>query len=344
MPSRGPARSAPRARRSRGASIDRGCSPRQRPVRSQGHVRPRSSRSCDFTLMRALVIGASGQVGASLLDVLRARGHEARGTHAQHPAPGLDHLDLADHAAVARAVEAARPDWVFCPAGLSFVDYCEDHPDEAMAANRDGPAAAARVGAGFIYYSTDYVFDGKGGPFGEDDPPRPVCVYGRSKHEGEQAVLAACRRAVVVRPSVVYGIERQQKNFVYQLLRAAQEGKGFRLAVDQKASPSYNPDVAAASVELAEGDRRGIWHIAGPDVVDRYEFALRISREFGLDTSKLTAVTTASLNQKAARPLDGGLRVAKAQAALTTPLRGPGEGLRAMHEAGAAVDPPRNVQ
>jgi len=298
--------------------------------------------------MRALVIGASGQVGASLLDVLRACGHEARGTHAQHPAPGLDHLDLADHAAVARAVEAARPDWVFCPAGLSFVDYCEDHPDEAMAANRDGPAAAARaaerLGAGFVYYSTDYVFDGKGGPFSEDDPPRPLCVYGRSKHEGEQAVLAACRRAVVVRPSVVYGPERQQKNFVYQLLRAAQEGKGFRLAVDQKASPSYNPDVAAASVELAEGDRRGIWHIAGPEVVDRYDFALRISREFGLDTSKLTAVTTASLNQKAVRLLDGGLRVAKAQAALKTRLRGPGEGLRAMHEAGAAVDPPRNVQ
>src|SRR5215470_17399665 len=78
----------------------------------------------------------------------------------------------------------------------------------------------------------------------------PSCLL-RPYMQSEQAVLAACRRAVVVRPSVVYGIERQQKNFVYQLLRAAQEGKGFRLAVDQKASPSYNPDVAAASVELA---------------------------------------------------------------------------------------------
>src|SRR5262250_2787411 len=91
------------------------------------------------------------------------KGPVPRGTHAQHPAPGLYHLDFTDHAAVARAVEAARPDWVFCPAGLSFVDYCEDHPDEAMAANRDGPAAAARaaelLGAGFVYYSTDYVFD-----------------------------------------------------------------------------------------------------------------------------------------------------------------------------------------
>jgi len=294
--------------------------------------------------MRALVIGASGQVGASLLHVLRARGHEASGTHAQVAVPGLTPLELTDHLAVARAIDRARPDWVFCPAGLSFVDYCEDHADEAMAVNRDGPAAAAqateRLGAGFIYYSSDYVFDAKGGPFGEDDMPRPLSVYGRSKHEGEQAVLSACRRGVVVRTSVVYGPERQQKNFVYQLRRAAQEGKGFRLAADQKASPSYNPDVAAASVELAEGNRLGVWHIAGSEVMDRYDFGLRISRVFGLDTSKLSSVTTASLNQRAARPLDGGLKVTKAQAALKTRLRGPDEGLRAMREAEEALTRP----
>jgi dTDP-4-dehydrorhamnose reductase len=298
--------------------------------------------------MRALVIGASGQVGAALLQVLRSRGHEAHGTHVQHAAPGLAHLDLTDHAAVARTITQTRPDWIFCPAGLSFVDYCEEHPDEAMAANRAGPAAAARAGeaagAGFVYYSTDYVFDGKAGPFGEDDPPRPLCVYGRSKHEGEQAVLAACRRAVVIRTSVVYGPERQEKNFVYQLIRASHAGNGFRLAADQKASPSYNPDVAAASVELAEGNLFGIWHIAGPEVLDRYAFALRISRAFALDTSKLVSVTTAALGQKASRPLDGGLKVAKAQARLTTRLRGPDEGLRAMREAAAGVDPPRNMK
>jgi dTDP-4-dehydrorhamnose reductase len=302
--------------------------------------------------MRALVIGASGQVGAALLDVLRARGHEALGTHAHHPAPGLDPLDLTDHAAVARVVAAARPDWVFCPAGLSHVDYCEDHEDEAMAANRDGPAAAARAaaaaGAGFVYYSSDYVFDGAGGPFGEDDAPRPLGVYGRSKREGEQAVMTACRRAVIIRTSVVYGPEPQEKNFVYQLIRACREGRAFRLAVDQWASPSYNPDVAAASVELCERGLLGLWHVAGPEVIDRYLFAVLISKEFGLDASLLSAVTTASLGQRARRPLDGGLKVDKAQAQLTTRLRAPAVGLRAMHDAleqdRAGVDPPRNIQ
>jgi dTDP-4-dehydrorhamnose reductase len=302
--------------------------------------------------MRALVIGASGQVGASLMDALRARGHEARGTYAKHPAPGLDLLDLSDHAAIERAVGAAHPDWIFCPAGLSYVDYCEDHADEAMAANRDGPAAAARaaeaLGAGFVYYSSDYVFDGVGGPFDEDATPRPLCVYGRSKHEGEQAALAACRRAVIIRTSVVYGPERQEKNFVYQLIRACREGREFRLAVDQLASPSYNPDVAAASVELCERGLSGLWHVAGPEVLDRYAFAALVCKEFGLDASRLSAVTTASLGQKARRPLDGGLEVGKAQGRLTTRLSTPVDGLRAMRDAlerdRAGVDQPRNIK
>ena len=160
--------------------------------------------------------------------------------------------------------------------------------------------------------------------------------------------MAACRRAVVIRTSVVYGPERQEKNFVYQLIRACREGKGFRLAVDQRASPSYNPDVAAASVELCERGLAGLWHIAGPEVLDRYAFALLICKEFGLDASRLTAVTTAALGQKAARPLDGGLKVAKAQAQLETRLRSPAEGLHAMREAiergRAHVDQPGNMK
>ena len=202
--------------------------------------------------------------------------------------------------------------------------------------------------ARFVFYSSDYVFDGVAGPFGEDDTPRPRSVYGRSKHEGEQAVMTACRRAVVIRTSVVYGPEPQEKNFAYQLIRACREGRGFRLATDQRASPSYNRDVAAATVELCERGLAGLWHVAGPEVLDRYAFALLICKEFGLDASRFTAIPTTALGQKAARPLAGGLKVVKAQAQLKTSLRSPAEGLHAMREfierGPAHVDQPGNLK
>jgi dTDP-4-dehydrorhamnose reductase len=287
--------------------------------------------------MRALVIGASGQVGAALLRVLRARGHEAVGTWAHEAFPGLVPLDFTDAAATERLVGDTAPDWVLCPGALSHVDYCETHPAEAFAANLHGPLAAAkaaaRAGAGFAYYSSDYVFDGVDGPYREDALPRPLGVYGQSKWEGEQAVLGALERVLVVRTSVVYGPERQGKNSAYQLIGACRSGKGFRPAVDQRASPSYNPDVAAATVECCERDLRGTWHLAGADVLDRMAYALLVCRVFDLDASCLTPATTAQLGQKAARPLNGGLRIGKAQAQLRTPLRGVEAGLRAMRAA-----------
>jgi len=103
--------------------------------------------------------------------------------------------------------------------------------------------------------------------------------------------------------------------------------------VDTASLPVSYADVAAASVELCERGLTGFWHVAGPEVLDRYAFALLICKEFGLDASRLTAITTAALGQKASRPLDGGLKVAKAQAQLKTRLRAPAEGLHAMREA-----------
>ena len=287
--------------------------------------------------MRAFVIGASGQVGGCLLEALRARGHEALGTHARHPMDGLAPLDVTDHVAVERAVTAARPDWVLCPAGLTHVDYCEEHPEEAFAINRDGALAAARsaarAGAGFVFFSTEYIFDGERGPYAEEDAARPVSVYGRSKWEGERVVLAEMPGAVIVRTTVVYGPDRQEKNFVYQLIRNCRSGQGMRIPADQVSSPTYNVDLAGAIVELCERNLGGVYHLVGDGVMDRFAFARIACEVFKLDGSRLTPVTTAQLGQKAARPLKAGLGIAKAQRVLATPLRSPEAGLRAMREA-----------
>jgi dTDP-4-dehydrorhamnose reductase len=287
--------------------------------------------------MRALVIGASGQVGAALSVLLAARGHEVTGTHYQFPQPGTRSLDLADGAGTGRLIAELAPDWVFCPAGLSHVDYCEDHPQETFRANRDAPSAAARAaavrGAGFVYYSTEYIFDGVLGPYGEDDRPNPLSVYARSKLEGEQAVRAANPRALVVRTTVVYGPDPQEKNFVSQLLRRLRAGQRMTVPTDQRSSPTYNRDLAGATVELAERGLTGVWHLAGPTILDRHAFALAACEVFGLDPELVIPVTTEALHQLAPRPHNAGLRTDRARSQLASPLRGPKEGLEAMRAA-----------
>ncbi|HXJ81990.1 MAG TPA: dTDP-4-dehydrorhamnose reductase [Candidatus Methylomirabilis sp.] len=287
--------------------------------------------------MRALVIGASGQVGTALLGALRERGHDAVGTYAHHRDEGLAALDVTDHAAVERAVREARPDWVLCPAGLTHVDYCEEHPAEAFAINCDGPLHAARearrLGAGFVFFSTEYVFDGERGPYAEGDATNPLSVYGRSKLEGERAVLAEAERAVVVRTTVVYGPDRQEKNFVYQLMRNCRNGQPMRIPQDQISSPTYNADLAQATVELCERDLHGVYHLVGDGVLDRFAFARLACDVFDLDPAGLVPVSTATLGQKAPRPLKGGLIIAKARGVLVTQLRSPEAGLRAMRAA-----------
>jgi dTDP-4-dehydrorhamnose reductase len=297
--------------------------------------------------MRALVIGGSGQVGAALERTLVGRGHTAVATHHRMSRPGTVQLDVRDEAATSRVLTDVAPDVVFCPAGLTFVDYCEDHADEAFQANCEAPARAAKLaakrGAAFVFFSTEYVFDGRDGPYGEDDPVTPLSVYGHSKLDGERAVMAANPRALVVRTTVVYGPEPQGKNFIYQLRRRIASGETVKVPADQRSSPTFNVDLANATVELVERACGGVVHVAGPSVIDRYTFARLACDVFDLDVGLVVPVTTADLRQRAARPLNAGLRIERVKRQITTPLRDPAAGLTAMRALleGRAVDTTR---
>jgi dTDP-4-dehydrorhamnose reductase len=262
--------------------------------------------------LRAVVIGGSGQIGGWLLRILAGRGHESVGTFASVPFPGLHPLDAADLTAAARWVEEQTPDVVFYPAGFTWVDGCERDRARAYAANLEQPLglarAAARVGARFVYFSTDYVFDGQSGPYTEESPTRPLSVYGHAKCDAEAALAAELgERQLTVRTSWVFGPERQGKNFAYQLLRTLADGKPMACPSDQISSPGYGPDVARAVVWLVEQGQSGLVHVVGPEVMDRVVFARAIARAFGYDEDLISGKPTAELGQCAPRPLNGGL-------------------------------------
>jgi dTDP-4-dehydrorhamnose reductase len=262
--------------------------------------------------VRAVVIGGSGQIGGWLVRSLIEQGHSAVGTYATVPFPGLVHLDSSDLPGAADWLRAQGADVVFYPAGFTWVDQCEREPERARGSNFEQPLnlarAAADSNARFVYFSTDYVFDGRSGPYRETDTPRPLSVYGAAKRDAEIALANTLGdRLLTVRTSWVVGPERQGKNFAYQLVRTLREGRSLNCPSDQVSSPSYGPDVALATVRLVELDQAGLFHVAGPEVMDRVGFARTLANAFHVDPALIIAKPTSELGQVALRPLQGGL-------------------------------------
>lgn len=269
------------------------------------------------TWQRPLVVGASGQVGVELCAALEANGATELLRSARAPRDGWLTLDLASLRTVAEAaavLDVAAPDLVICSGAMTFVDGCEDRPEEAFRANAHGPSVLASYarqhGLPFVFFSTDYVFDGTAenrGPYSESDQVRPLSVYGESKLEGERAVMRVHPEAVILRTSWVYGPDAAGKNFISTLQRLLRSGQRMQVPSDQISTPTLNRDLAQAALQLVKAKARGVFHVTGPDLLSRYELAQLVARFFSLDESLIDGVPTAELGQRAVRPLFSGL-------------------------------------
>ena len=280
-----------------------------------------------------LVLGGSGQVGYAVLRQAARRGLSAIGTSFQHPSPSLVPWDGSAEGAE-RLLDEVRPRLFVHAAGWTDVEGCESDERRAMAINAEIPAAVAKACRGsarYLFYSTEYVFDGVDGPYDERAQPHPISAYGRSKLAGEQAVFAERADAVVLRTTVVYGPDPNEKNFVAQVRRRLGAGERMWVPADQVSSPTYTLDLALASLDLLERRAFGVWNATGPDIMDRYQFAILAARAFGLDETLFDPVETKSLNQKAPRPLKAGMLTGKLRAELgEDAIRGPAAALQEM--------------
>ena len=286
-----------------------------------------------------MVIGATGLVGSWLMSTLP---DDTLGTFFSQPMSDYAHLDICNSAAVDKLICAAQPAIIYCPAACPGVDYCEEHPQQSYAVNVTGienvACSARKIGALMVFFSSDYIFDGRDGPYHELDAPNPICVYGRHKLQAERLVADLLPDAhVIARITVVYGWESAGKNFVFRLIHSLRHHEPISVPSDQISSPTYAPSLAAAAIELAQRRFTGTWHISGPQCMDRYEFALLVAETFKLDTSLIEPVTTDQLQQIAPRPLRAGMTTAKARKALKTELVPPADGLADMYNTEKTV-------
>jgi dTDP-4-dehydrorhamnose reductase len=276
--------------------------------------------------VRFLVTGAGGQLGSDLLDRLPA----AIGlTRAQ--------LSVADRDAVREAVSGF--DVVLNCAADNAVDAAEAAPERAFAVNAEGPGnvawACREAGARLVHFSTNFVFDGSGSePFTEEDEPRPLGAYGRSKLEGERRVREQMPEALVVRSSGLFGWRGSAVkggSFPERILKRARAGEPVRVVDDQLLNPTYTADLAAGVLDLVRQDVRGVVHLVAGGCCSYREMAVEAVRLAGVSVP-VEAISSATLDAAAPRPANGCLSSVRAPS-----LRHWRAGLAAWWEAWSAA-------
>lgn len=224
--------------------------------------------------MRIAVTGANGQVGRAVQAV-------AAGCAGVEIVPFTSAaLDVADAAAVRRALVPLAPDAIIHTAAFTNTDACETEPARAYAVNAHGAgyvaAAAARIGCPLIAISTNYVFDGaRPEPYDEFDAPNPGSVYARSKWAGELATQRATPNLLIVRTAMVYA--EDGRNFVRTMLGLAPRG-AVRVVADQYGQPTYAADLARGLLALARNPIPGVYHLTNTGSASWYEWARAIFR------------------------------------------------------------------
>ena len=259
--------------------------------------------------MKILLLGKNGQVGWELQRTLAPLGEIV--------APGRKELDLSEPDAIRSFVRSMKPDLVVNAAAYTAVDKAEEEPDLAMAINGIAPRIiseeATRCCAVLIHYSTDYVFDGKkSAPYTEQDKPKPINIYGKTKLAGENAIREVGCSYLILRTSWIYGLRGD--NFLLTIQRLATERSELTIVNDQYGAPTWSRMIAEATaqmlVRLSLGDSskiKGLYHLTAAGETTWFEFAeaiLELDQENrkGQHGPLLKAIKTENYPTSAARP------------------------------------------
>jgi dTDP-4-dehydrorhamnose reductase len=276
--------------------------------------------------MKILLLGKNGQVGWELQRSLAPLGEViALDRHSQDLCGDLSNLQ-----GLAATVQAVRPDLIVNAAAHTAVDKAESEPELARTLNALAPGVLAqeahKLGAWFVHYSTDYVFDGSGSrPWLETDTPAPLSVYGQTKLEGEQLIAAHCSRHLIFRTSWVHAA--RGGNFAKTMLRLAQERERLTVIDDQWGAPTgaeLLADVTAHAIRqvMAQPQNAGLYHLAasGETTWNGYAKhviaqAVREQKAIKIIANEVAPVPTGAFPTHARRPHNSRLNTGKLQAA-----------------------------
>lgn len=271
---------------------------------------------------KILITGVCGLLGQNLVKVLHPA-YDLIGVDLLPEAPfksGLSAYSVTDISkadAVKTCLQQFNPDIVINTAAITNVDGCEKEQDKADLINHqavrfflDTLAPKTKL----VQISSDYVFDGKAGPYSDEAKPNPISFYGLTKLRAEEAVLGGASRHLVVRTMVIFGNGiNLRPDFITWVKNSLGAGKEITVVTDQTGNITLASNLAFNIAALIKADASGIFSLSGSDILSRYDIAVETAKAYGLNPAGIKPILTATLNQTALRPLQSGFLLNRAK-------------------------------
>jgi dTDP-4-dehydrorhamnose reductase len=275
---------------------------------------------------RIIITGANGMLGQRAVEYYSSKENiELLATSVEDKSviDSVDYMscDIKSRDKIKKVIYDYCPDFIIHTAAFTNVDLSEKMREDAWKINVKGveyiAEAARAIDAQIIHISTDYIFDGKKGPYHENDLPNPIGYYGRTKLASENTLKISGTLFTILRTNVLYGFARNSRpDFVRWVINSLTKKERIRIVKDQINNPTFIDDLVQAINKIIEFKRTGIYNIGGKEFLSRLEFTNRIAEYFKLDRNLITPITTEELNQPARRPLKSGLWTLKAETEL----------------------------
>jgi dTDP-4-dehydrorhamnose reductase len=276
---------------------------------------------------RILLTGSNGLLGQKLVKLIQEEYADrytllatSKGDNRIEKLSGFEFqsLDISDPKAVEEVFDQFKPHYLINTAAMTNVDACEEDKEACRAANIEAVkilgSACEKHHTFFLHLSTDFIFDGKAGPYAENDEPNPLSYYGWSKLEGEKIVQKLDCPWAIARTIIVFGVAENmsRSNIVLWAKSALEKGDPLTIVNDQFRSPTLAEDLAKGCMQIIENDAQGVYHLSGKDLMSIIELVKRVAKHFDLDESVLSEISSSSLNQAAKRPPKTGFILEKA--------------------------------
>lgn len=273
-----------------------------------------------------LVTGSNGLLGQKLTDLYLTKSNvkliaTARGINRHPVSEGYTYaeMDISNESEVNAVIGLHKPDVIIHGAAMTNVDACELDPETCELLNVSATqylvSAANAIKAHFLLVSTDFIFDGKSGPYKEEDVAEPLSIYGHSKLKAENIVMEQSQSWAIARTVLVYGLvaDMSRSNIVLWARESLANHKKINVVDDQFRSPTLAEDLATGCALIAEQNAKGIFNISGKDQMNIYELVQRVADHFGLSMEHVSRIDSASLNQPAKRPPITGFDLSKSK-------------------------------